>query len=588
MEVKTATPERIFRVFTACPNDTRTLIVDVRHAKEYKKLHILSAYNVRLAANGKTLLDYSKNTYDFSWSADCWWDKHVIVYGDEKLRKDHPVVAFLSQDNHAKSLHIYKEGFEAFSKRYAVVCTASTKATALRRYPSEIIPGLLYLGDWSHAENTDRLNEINVKRILTIHNHPENLKVPSKINHRKYELADVDTQDISPFFSPSYDFIEEARAANEAVLVHCGAGVSRSAALCIAYLMRRFQWSAAKARSFCHERRSLVAPNDGFWRSLCALEGQLGIANRSNPNEGGGRGVDAPVALAQDAAGEKVTVTFVPAGRGASTAQPSSSKAEEAAGAGAGQAARDGSQAAAGSNREAAAVAGNDRDKDRRRSEREAAPDRHRDTERDRARRGDADANGRPDTSDRRRSDADDSGRRRDRGDRDKDRKRDRGDERPDQRSSSADYERDRKKPKAGDNGASNRGGELQPSTPPPAVVLQASKEGRVVGQFEISLAKANQRCVFGRTPGCDVQLEHASISRQHAQLTTDAAGLLYLTDLGSAHGTNVDGVWIRPKAPRQLAKGAVFKFGGSTREYKVLAVPRDASSQQLPAQATD
>ncbi len=53
------------------------------------------------------------------------------------------------------------------------------------------------------------------------------------------------------------------------MLVHCGAGVSRSAALVIAYLMRRFAWNAAKARRHCHERRSLVNPNDGFWRRCC-------------------------------------------------------------------------------------------------------------------------------------------------------------------------------------------------------------------------------------------------------------------------------------------------------------------------------
>jgi len=56
------------------------------------------------------LQDYSKNQYDHQWSEDCWWDKHVIVYGDATLKKDHPVVAFLAQDNHAKSLGIYKEG----------------------------------------------------------------------------------------------------------------------------------------------------------------------------------------------------------------------------------------------------------------------------------------------------------------------------------------------------------------------------------------------------------------------------------------------------------------------------------------------
>ena len=65
-----------------------------------------------------------------------------------------------------------------------------------------------------------------------------------------------------------------------AVLVHCGAGVSRSAALCMAYLMRKFQWPASQARAHCLQRRSILMPNDGFWRSLCALEAQLGIQQR--------------------------------------------------------------------------------------------------------------------------------------------------------------------------------------------------------------------------------------------------------------------------------------------------------------------
>ena len=31
-----------------------------------------------------------------------------------------------------------------------------------------------------------------------------------------------------------------------------------------------------------------------------------------------------------------------------------------------------------------------------------------------------------------------------------------------------------------------------------------------------------------------------------------------------------MDGVWIRPNAPRQLPVGATVRFGASTREYKV------------------
>jgi len=48
--------------------------------------------------------------------------------------------------------------------------------------------------------------------------------------------------------------------------------------------------------------------------SLCALEGQLGISERSNADTGGGRGMDAgDVQLAGGAAGEKVQASFVSA-----------------------------------------------------------------------------------------------------------------------------------------------------------------------------------------------------------------------------------------------------------------------------------
>lgn len=52
-------------------------------------------------------------------------------------------------------------------------------------------------------------------RILTIHNNPENLKPPPRFKHLKYTLADVDTEDISKFFAQTFDFIEDAREANQ-------------------------------------------------------------------------------------------------------------------------------------------------------------------------------------------------------------------------------------------------------------------------------------------------------------------------------------------------------------------------------------
>ena len=56
MEVKTVTTDGLFRLFTACPNDTKTFVLDVRPYKEFQKSHIMQSYCIRLAANGQALL----------------------------------------------------------------------------------------------------------------------------------------------------------------------------------------------------------------------------------------------------------------------------------------------------------------------------------------------------------------------------------------------------------------------------------------------------------------------------------------------------------------------------------------------------
>ena len=54
------------------------------------------------------------------------------------------------------------------------------------------------------------------------------------------------------------------------------------------------------------------------------------------------------------------------------------------------------------------------------------------------------------------------------------------------------------------------------------------------MGGIELGLQNIAEKATFGRAPTCDVLLEHLSASRQHAVLSTDTAGNLYLTDLGS------------------------------------------------------
>jgi len=65
------------------------------------------------------------------------------------------------------------------------------------------------------------------------------------------------------------------RKTRNVVLIHCNAGVSRSPAVCIAYLQYRFGWPLKKAHKFVRQARIATAPNNGFLKALVDYEYKL-------------------------------------------------------------------------------------------------------------------------------------------------------------------------------------------------------------------------------------------------------------------------------------------------------------------------
>ena len=74
------------------------------------------------------------------------------------------------------------------------------------------------------------------------------------------------------FFSSSLDSVENCGGR---VLVHCVGGVSRSASVCIAYLMRSKRMSLREAYDYVKGKRSCIAPNINFMGQLLQYEGKL-------------------------------------------------------------------------------------------------------------------------------------------------------------------------------------------------------------------------------------------------------------------------------------------------------------------------
>ena len=59
-----------------------------------------------------------------------------------------------------------------------------------------------------------------------------------------------------------------------------------------------------------------------------------------------------------------------------------------------------------------------------------------------------------------------------------------------------------------------------------------------------------------------DITVDHQSISRQHCAIVNDGAGAVFACDVGSVHGTYVDGEKLTVNEFYQLGKGMVIKLG--------------------------
>jgi len=81
--------------------------------------------------------------------------------------------------------------------------------------------------------------------------------------HISYPMNDIESYNISKHFDDTYEKIEN-NLKQGSVLVHCAAGVSRSATTVIAYLMKHNEWSFQKAFNLVRRKRKIICPNDGF------------------------------------------------------------------------------------------------------------------------------------------------------------------------------------------------------------------------------------------------------------------------------------------------------------------------------------
>jgi hypothetical protein len=110
---------------------------------------------------------------------------------------------------------------------------------------TQVLPGLL-LGSATNAEDIALLRHWNVTHIVNVTvDSPECF--PSEFKYLTLRLPDKHDADLLSLLPATCDFVAAARASQGTVLVHCKAGISRSPAVILAYLMVTNCWPLTQA-----------------------------------------------------------------------------------------------------------------------------------------------------------------------------------------------------------------------------------------------------------------------------------------------------------------------------------------------------
>jgi len=128
----------------------------------------------------------------------------------------------------------------------------------------------LFLGSMRAARDRELLKQHNITHVLVA---ASNLTqhFPAEIRYKQISLRDEDDEDLLGHLPACVDFIRQAISSGGCVLVHCAAGISRSSAVVIAYLVATENLSPTVARADVKQRRPVISPNPGFVRQLEAF-----------------------------------------------------------------------------------------------------------------------------------------------------------------------------------------------------------------------------------------------------------------------------------------------------------------------------
>ncbi|XP_030624962.1 dual specificity protein phosphatase 4 [Chanos chanos] len=288
-------------------DSAKCLVLDCRSFLAFSAGHIRGAVNIRCntivrrRAKGSVSLDQIlSGDEEVKIRLKAGLYSAVILYDErtsdiDTIREDGTIALALNalyRDTFGTKVYLLKGGYERFSSQYPEFCLktkslpvpasqssfdASCSSCGTPHHdqggPVEILP-FLFLGSALHASKKDMLDGMGISALLNVSSNCPN-HFEGAYQYKCIPVEDNHKEDISSWFIEAIEFIDSVKDSNGRVLVHCQAGISRSATICLAYLMKKKRVRLEEAFEFVKQRRSIISPNFSFMGQLLQFESQV-------------------------------------------------------------------------------------------------------------------------------------------------------------------------------------------------------------------------------------------------------------------------------------------------------------------------
>mmetsp|Transcript_23615 Transcript_23615/g.53656 ORF Transcript_23615/g.53656 Transcript_23615/m.53656 type:complete len:183 (-) Transcript_23615:8-556(-) len=144
----------------------------------------------------------------------------------------------------------------------------------MRRQMQEILPNL-YLGPYGAAKDWESLSTCGVTHVLIVRSTLERRldpKFPTQLQYHIVEVPEGPTENLILYFTECNRSIQSAISAGGKILVHCNAGLSRSAAVVVAYVMESMSMPFTEAIQLVQSRRCCIHISEALHNQLREFE----------------------------------------------------------------------------------------------------------------------------------------------------------------------------------------------------------------------------------------------------------------------------------------------------------------------------